>query len=453
MRTPTLAMSTTNGTRAIVTAAERCERVVIAIAAQPRRGDRGGAAHGDDVAIFCAGVKGSFALDDSYVAGRIAELLGGDRSDAAEAAVRLGRSYGDRRGGLPRLAQRPQPDQPRPRARGGHPVLRARERARRRSAAHRDARRRRRDPARRRCHVRAAVVLFTRDLRVHDNPALARGRRGGRDRAAALRRSTTGIGATRYGAAASRRRVPRSSRSPISTPRCAVSARRSTCGAATSWPRRCAPRARSARRRSSRAPTSARTPSRARRRLAAELDLRLVDGTFVVAGGRGHADGKRPLPGLLALPPRLVAGAVRAPGADAAAIRLPAGVEPARRASRPPRRSPRRCRRRERGRRASRAPGCATHLDGYGSGGHDALAADATSRLSPYLHFGCVSPRALAVRAQEQGGEAFVRQLCWRDFYAQILFAQPRTPGRGPAATRRPLARRPRRRSRPGRRG
>ena len=55
------------------------------------------------------------------------------------------------------------------------------------------------------------------------------------------------------------------------------------------------------------------------------------------------------------------------------------------------------------------------------------LAADATSRLSPSLHFGCVSARALAVRAQERGGEAFVRQLCWRDFYAQILIARPRT--------------------------
>jgi deoxyribodipyrimidine photo-lyase len=68
-----------------------------------------------------------------------------------------------------------------------------------------------------------------------------------------------------------------------------------------------------------------------------------------------------------------------------------------------------------------------SHLRGYGAGGHDAVAADATSRLSPYLHFGCVSARALAVRAQERGGEAFVRQLCWRDFYAQILSAQPRT--------------------------
>ena len=42
-RTPTLAISTTNGTRAIVTAAERCERVLIALAPQPRGRDRGGA--------------------------------------------------------------------------------------------------------------------------------------------------------------------------------------------------------------------------------------------------------------------------------------------------------------------------------------------------------------------------------------------------------------------------
>jgi deoxyribodipyrimidine photo-lyase len=66
-------------------------------------------------------------------------------------------------------------------------------------------------------------------------------------------------------------------------------------------------------------------------------------------------------------------------------------------------------------------------LETYGSGGHDAVAADATSRLSPYLHFGCISARALAVRALELGGDAFVRQLCWRDFYAQILAARPRT--------------------------
>ena len=93
VRTPTLAMSTTNGTRAIVTAAERCERVLIASLLNLAAVTEAARAHGDDVAIFCAGVKGSFALDDSYVAGRIAALLGGDRSDAAEAAVRLAASY------------------------------------------------------------------------------------------------------------------------------------------------------------------------------------------------------------------------------------------------------------------------------------------------------------------------------------------------------------------------
>jgi deoxyribodipyrimidine photo-lyase len=55
----------------------------------------------------------------------------------------------------------------------------------------------------------------------------------------------------------------------------------------------------------------------------------------------------------------------------------------------------------------------------------DQLAADATSRLSPYLHFGCVSPLELALRAGELGGDDFVRQLCWRDFHHQVTNAFP----------------------------
>ena len=93
VRTPTLAMSTTNGTRAIVTAADRCERVLIASLLNLEAVIVAARAHGDDVAIFCAGVKGSFALDDSFVAGRIVQQLGDDRSDAAEAAARLAASY------------------------------------------------------------------------------------------------------------------------------------------------------------------------------------------------------------------------------------------------------------------------------------------------------------------------------------------------------------------------
>jgi 2-phosphosulfolactate phosphatase len=92
-RTTTLAISTTNGTRAIVTAAERCERVLIASLLNLAAVTEEARSLGDDVAIFCAGVKGAFALDDSYVAGRIATLLGGELSDAAEAAARLAASY------------------------------------------------------------------------------------------------------------------------------------------------------------------------------------------------------------------------------------------------------------------------------------------------------------------------------------------------------------------------
>jgi len=57
---------------------------------------------------------------------------------------------------------------------------------------------------------------------------------------------------------------------------------------------------------------------------------------------------------------------------------------------------------------------------------HDDLPGDATSRLSPYLHFGCVSPHEVehAVRLRP-GAEPYVRQLCWRDFYHQILAARP----------------------------
>ena len=93
-RSKTLAMSTTNGTRAIVTAAARCDRVLIASLLNLDAVTEAAAGHGEDVAVFCAGVKGAFALDDAYVAGRVAEGVGGERSDAAEAAVRLARSYG-----------------------------------------------------------------------------------------------------------------------------------------------------------------------------------------------------------------------------------------------------------------------------------------------------------------------------------------------------------------------
>ena len=60
---------------------------------------------------------------------------------------------------------------------------------------------------------------------------------------------------------------------------------------------------------------------------------------------------------------------------------------------------------------------------------HDDLAADATSRLSPYLRFGCLSPRELLDRVSGRpGAQPFVRQLCWRDFHQQVTAANPDMP-------------------------
>jgi 2-phosphosulfolactate phosphatase len=85
-RAETLILSTTNGTRSIVTAAEACEEVVLgallnldAVAGYAR-------GRGEDVVVLCAGYKGAFAIDDAYCAGRLVRLFGGDRSDAAIAA-------------------------------------------------------------------------------------------------------------------------------------------------------------------------------------------------------------------------------------------------------------------------------------------------------------------------------------------------------------------------------
>jgi deoxyribodipyrimidine photo-lyase len=67
--------------------------------------------------------------------------------------------------------------------------------------------------------------------------------------------------------------------------------------------------------------------------------------------------------------------------------------------------------------------------DGVGSyaDAHDALGDDGTSRLSAYLHFGCVSPREVEQRLPRgKGAETFRRQLCWRDFYHHVLFHFPR---------------------------
>ncbi|MFD0888831.1 cryptochrome/photolyase family protein, partial [Streptosporangium algeriense] len=56
------------------------------------------------------------------------------------------------------------------------------------------------------------------------------------------------------------------------------------------------------------------------------------------------------------------------------------------------------------------------------AGGRDDLAGDRTSRLSPYLRFGCLSPLEFESR---EPGDDLVRQLCWRDFFHQVTLAFP----------------------------
>jgi 2-phosphosulfolactate phosphatase len=88
-RAETLILSTTNGTRAVVAAAQRCERVFIASLLNLSAVVEAARTVEKDVVVVCAGVQGTLALDDAFVAGRIVELLDWERSDAAEAAARL----------------------------------------------------------------------------------------------------------------------------------------------------------------------------------------------------------------------------------------------------------------------------------------------------------------------------------------------------------------------------
>jgi 2-phosphosulfolactate phosphatase len=91
-RAETLILSTTNGTRAILETARRCETVVLGSLLNLEAVVQ--AAQATEVAVVCAGFKGSFALDDAYCAGRIVQLMArGDRNDPAVAADLIARAF------------------------------------------------------------------------------------------------------------------------------------------------------------------------------------------------------------------------------------------------------------------------------------------------------------------------------------------------------------------------
>ncbi len=55
----------------------------------------------------------------------------------------------------------------------------------------------------------------------------------------------------------------------------------------------------------------------------------------------------------------------------------------------------------------------------------NALPDDGTSRLSADLHFGTLSALEVVTRSEGIGADAFVRQMAWRDFNHQLLFHRP----------------------------
>ena len=96
--TKKLVLTTTNGTRALLAAAERCETVLVASLLNLR-------AVADAAQGYCGRRdllrrgRGRFAIDDAYVAGRLAAALGGEHDDSAVAAVQLASVFaGDEEG-------------------------------------------------------------------------------------------------------------------------------------------------------------------------------------------------------------------------------------------------------------------------------------------------------------------------------------------------------------------
>ena len=92
-RAETAILTTTNGTRTILAAAEKAEIVLLGSLLNLDAVAAAATAPGKDMTVICAGYEGAFAIDDAYCAGRIVELLNGERTDAAVASAALARAY------------------------------------------------------------------------------------------------------------------------------------------------------------------------------------------------------------------------------------------------------------------------------------------------------------------------------------------------------------------------
>jgi 2-phosphosulfolactate phosphatase len=98
----TVVLTTTNGTRLLLAAAARCDLVLVGslLNLDAVVGAAAAAANSGDVAVLCAGVLNELAMDDAFVAGRMAAALGGEPTDSAAAAMRLAATFATNEEGL-----------------------------------------------------------------------------------------------------------------------------------------------------------------------------------------------------------------------------------------------------------------------------------------------------------------------------------------------------------------
>lgn len=92
-RAGAVVLTTTNGTRAVVQAAANCDLVLVGSVLNLEAVAAAALARGEDVEVVCAGFRGGPSEDDAYCAGRIAALLGGEPTAAAERALELAASF------------------------------------------------------------------------------------------------------------------------------------------------------------------------------------------------------------------------------------------------------------------------------------------------------------------------------------------------------------------------
>ena len=275
-----------------------------------------------------------------------------------------------------------------------------------------------------------SIVWFRRDLRLSDHPALIEAVQAAGATASvvpAVLRSTIGCGSRR--ATTGGRSSPAAS-APSTTP----SAGTWSCATATRCA--CVPGAgrrgggrrgvRHRRLRALRRPAGRRRgggpgarPGAGLRRVG--LALRRDPGTVRTGVGRA-------VPGVHALLEGVGRPRVAGPEPGAAAGALGDRRAQRRRARRARRRS-RRCPSRARRRPSGPPAGSGTPASSTTTSSATCPGADATSRLSPYLKWGCLHPRQLlhqlGVHARPSG--PFRTELGWREFYADVLHHRPDT--------------------------